>query len=141
MKRIIMMLISILGTSLVPWLLLADSASAASLMVEAKPNPGMVGKEITITIATGDEGVKYLWGSCDLLVSFGDNTPAQNIGKLTSQPGGLLIKKVTHKYSRGGTYTIEVSPVSCTTSKSNMVKTTVRIMPTKLSPTNPLPGR
>lgn len=137
MKRIIMMLISIFGIFLVPSLPLVDSASAASLMVEAKPNPGVTLQEITITIATGDEGVKYLWGPCDLLVYFGDYTPAPNIGKLTSQPGGLLIKSITHKYLRAGTYTIEVIPLSCATSKANSVKTTVTIHPIKAV----IPGR
>jgi hypothetical protein len=131
MKRIIMMLISIVGILLVPSLPLVASASAASLVVEAKPNPGTTLQEITITIATADEGVKVLWGSCDLLVYFGDRTPAPNIGKLTSEPGGLLIKRTTHKYLRPGTYTIEVIPLSCTTSKANSVKTTVKINPIK----------
>ena len=130
MKRIIM-LISIFGILLVPSLPLVDSASAANLMVEAKPNPGLLYQETTITIAAGDEAVKYLWGPCELLVYFGDYTPAPNIGKLTSQPGGLLIKSTTHKYLRAGRYTIEVIPLSCANSKANAVKTTVTINPVK----------
>jgi PKD domain len=130
MKRIIM-LISIFGILLVPLLPLVDSASAANLMVEAKPNPGWLGQEITITIATADEAVKYLWGPCNVLVYFGDNTPAPDIGKLESGPGGQLIKRTTHKYLKVGTYTIEVIPISCATSKANAVKTNVTIKPIK----------
>lgn len=136
MKRIIM-LISIFGILLVPLLPVVNSASAASLksadslIVEAKPNPGWLGQEITLTIVTASDAVKYLWGPCNVLVYFGDNTPAPNIGRLESGLGGQLTKKTTHKYLNVGTYTIEVIPISCGTPKENAVNTYVTIKPIK----------
>ena len=122
---------------------LVDSASAASLLVEAKPNPGVAGQQITVTISAGDEGIKYLYGPCDLMVNFGDGSKPQNAGKLTSQPGGLLTKSITHSYpflKFDKIYTITVSPLNCDAAKytANTVKTTVKILVPRVKP-SPLP--
>ena len=132
MKRISMMLMLIFVISLVPFLPVVDSASAAGLYVGVWPNPGQVGQVITIKIEPTDEQSLYQWGDCELLVYFGDGTPAPNIGKLTPQaPTNALGKSTTHKYTRMGTFTIEVIPVACATSKAASVKTSVRITPLK----------
>ncbi len=130
-------LILTVGILLVLSMSLVGSASAASLLVEVKPNPGVAGKPVTVTITAADEGIKYLYGPCDLFVDYGDGTKPVNIGKLTSAPGGILTKSATHTYAivKGSTivktYTVMVSPLSCDASKNtaNIVKTTVKIGP------------
>ncbi len=117
---------------------LVASALAASLLVEAKPNPATAGKQVTITVSAADEGIKYLYGQCDLVVNFGDGSAALNIGKLTSQPGGLLSKTTTHTYpfSRyDKTYTISVAPANCDAAKvaANTVKTTVKVVMARIA--------
>ena len=81
----------------------------------------------SLTIAAGGESAT-VWRACELLVYFGDGTPAQNIGKLVQQAPQVSKKSITHKYSKTGTYTIEVVPQSCKLSKSNVLKTTVQIL-------------
>ena len=131
-------LISAVGILLILSSGLIGSAFAASLLVEAKPNPGIVNRTITVTITAADEGIKYLYGVCDLLVDYGDGTKPVNIGKLTSQTGGILTKSATHTYSVAKTYTITVSPLNCDAAKNtvNTVKTTVTI---RFGKTLPLP--
>jgi len=131
-------LISAVGILLILSSGLIGSAFAASLLVEAKPNPGIVNRTITVTITAADEGIKYLYGVCDLLVNYGDGTKPVNIGKLTSQTGGILTKSATHTYSVAKTYTITVSPLNCDAAKNtvNTVKTTVTI---RFGKTLPLP--
>lgn len=130
-------LISIVSILLLLSLGLVGSASAASLLVEVKPNPGVGGKPVTVTVIAADEGIKYLYGPCDLFVDYGDGTKPVNIGKLASAPGGILTKSATHTYAivKGSTmvktYTVTVSPLNCDASKNtvNTVKTTVKIGP------------
>ena len=125
MKRIIIMLIAIFCMLLAHMLPLVNSASAAGLVVSATPNPAILGQVTTITVIASDEQSMYQWGGCDLLVYFGDGTPAPNIGKLTWQNGANM-KSTTHNYPRYGTFTIEVFPVACAT-KPPSVNTSVRI--------------
>ena len=126
MKRIIIMLIAIFCMLLVHMLPLVNSASAAGLVVSSDClNPAILGQVTTITIIASDEQSMYQWGGCDLLVYFGDGTPAPNIGKLTWQNGANM-KSTTHNYPRFGTFTIEVFPVACAT-KPLSVNTSVRI--------------
>ena len=130
-------LISVVGILLVLSLGMVGSASAASLLVEVKPNPGVAGKAVTITVTAADEGIKYLYSPCDLRVDFGDGTKPVTIGKLEPQAGGILTKSTTHTYgivvgsTMVKTYTVTVSPLNCDAAKNtvNTVKTTVKIGP------------
>ena len=129
-------LIPVVGILLILSPALVNSALGASLLVEAKPNPGIVNRTITVTIIASDEGIKYLYSPCDLVVDYGDGTKPVNIGKLTSQTGGILTKSATHTYSVAKTYTITVTPLSCDAAKNtvNTVKTTVTIVRGKTLP-------
>ena len=130
MKKTTILSISILGILLVLSLPLVNTASAADLAnIEAAPNPGHMYQTITITISASTEGAVYNWSGCDLVIFFGDGSPAQNIGKMEPKPGNLWIKSTTHKYSKTGKYTIEVVPQSCRLSKRNVLKTTIQIFP------------
>ncbi len=130
-------LILTLGILLVLSTCLVGSALAASLLVEVKPNPGTAGQPVTLTIIASDEGIKYLYGPCDLSVDWGDGTKPVNVGKLATAPGGILTKTATHTYAplKGSTivrtFAVLVSPTNCDASKNsaNTVKTTVKIAP------------
>ncbi|MCK7506853.1 MAG: hypothetical protein MZV70_24195 [Desulfobacterales bacterium] len=62
MKRIVIMLIAIIGMLLVHMLPVVNSASAAGLVVSATPNPAILGQVTTITIIASDEQSMYQWG-------------------------------------------------------------------------------
>ena len=138
MKKTTTLLIFMVGILLVLSSTLANSASIESpyIGVTATPNPGLQYKTITITItAVGERAT--VWRPCQLVVFFGDGTPAQNIGTLVQESPAMSQKSITHKYTKAGAYTIEVVPESCKLSRSNVLKTTVQILPAKPG----IPGR
>jgi hypothetical protein len=119
MKRITLS-IFMLAILLVLSATLVNSASA-TIVFQAKPNPGELGTDIVFTLQVTGEGDTYLWRSCRLFVDYGDGTSPQIVGRLEEQRGGVFQKVFWHKYSKAGTFRVTVRGDSCDTNPRYLI--------------------